>query len=112
MNFLQNYVNVYTTKKEGIEKFNIVTKKVQLNFYEGDYDLVRHPDDSGKKLEFKWTGPMRIVGAVHPLVFLVEHILTKKTEKVHSARMIKYDGLKNGDEVPSSVLNYNNRSDA
>lgn len=99
-------------RRQVIERHNKATNIVQPNFSPGDYVLVRVANNSGHKLSFKWRGPRKVLAAVNPLVFLVESLGSGKKEKIHCARMRKYSGLLDGQEVPENVLDLANRCDS
>lgn len=75
-------------RKKSIDIHNKRTNVQPVSFCTGDYVLMRvaQPTKS-HKLSFKWIGPRRIVEVKSDLAFVVEDLLSKKSEVVHARRL-------------------------
>lgn len=104
--------SVSTRRDKAVEKHNRATNIVTPSFSIGDFVLVRQATDRGHKLRFKWFGPCRITAVHGPLVYGVTSLSTRGTQRVHAARLIKYNDSLNGAEVPQEVINLADNSES
>lgn len=98
-------------RKRAIEAHNRATHLVTPRFEVGDFVVVRQAERVRHKLSFKWAGPKRITGTLSPLVYLVERLDGTRRERVHCARLAKYDSNLDGSDVPTDVLQLADRSE-
>lgn len=77
-------------RKRQVELHNRRKNMQPLNISVGDFVLVRRAVSAGHKLNFKWTGPRRVITAKSELVFEVEDLLQRKSEAVHARHRILY----------------------
>lgn len=99
-------------RQRAIDAHNKATNLQQPNFTVGDFVLVRRREKTAHKLQFKWCGPRRIVATASPLVYVVEKLGSKSTERVHAARLFKYAAQLDGETVPNSILELADRTEA
>ena len=91
-------------RKRKTDYHNAKTNVKKLNLSVGDFVLVRRPQEKGHKLRFVRTGPRRVVEVKSPMVCVVEELLSKKRDTVHSRRLVLYRADMDGKEV-SEALN-------
>ena len=89
-----------------IQYHNAKTNVKPLNLRQGDFVLVRRPQEKGHKLQFLWTGPRRVAEVKSPSVYVLEDLLTKKRETVHARRIILYRADMDGQEVSDELLEH------
>lgn len=98
-------------RERAIANHNKATNILTASFVVGDYVLVRRARDRGHKLRFMWFGPCQVTGVLSPLVYDIKSFATGKTERVHCARLLKYDDSLLGQDVPQDVLDLADRTE-
>lgn len=78
-------------REQAITKQNAATNIISPAFAVGYFVLVRRANDRGHKLHFKWFGHWRISAVHRRLVHSFTSLSSNKTERVHCARLLKYD---------------------
>lgn len=78
---------LYRSIRNQKKAINIVTH----SFTVGYFSIVRHATNRGHKLTFKWRGFCRVTAAYRQLVYGVISLSSGKTERIHCARLLKYD---------------------
>lgn len=99
-------------REQAVAKHNLSTNIVLPSFNVGDFVVVRRASDRGHKLRFKWFGPLRITAVHSPLVYSVTSLSNGKTERVHCARILKYDDSLQGSTVPQEMIDIALRTEA
>lgn len=114
LNALHKDVHGLVTKRrdQAIAKHNTKTNIVSPSFSVGDFVLVRQASDRGHKLRFKWFGPCRVTAIHGPLVYSVTTLSDSKTDRVHAARLLKYDDALQGKEVPQAMLDLADKTES
>lgn len=84
----------------------------QPNFSVGDLVLVRRRAKTTHKLQSNLCVPGRIIATPSPLVYIVELLGTRVTERVHFDRQIEYAAVQDGQVVPDSIVKLANRTEA
>lgn len=94
------------SRKKQREIHSAKTNVHPVQFHVGDFVLIKSSRGTQHKLQPKWIGPRRIVSCESPMVFTVQNIITKETEKCHARRMIHYMSKREGTEVNEKLLSY------
>lgn len=100
---------ISNTRMKAINAHNRATNIVKPNFQLGDFVLVRRRSKTTHKLQFHWTGPRRIISVESPLVYIVQHLNSPKTERVHCARLRYYSAAIDNDILPQEILDLASR---
>lgn len=88
-----------------IDEHNRATNIVWPKFSIRGLVVVCEPELPSHKLGFSWPGPQRVIGTKSSAVLVVEDLITKKVDNMHTARVRKYFGSLDGRPVPDDVLN-------
>lgn len=76
----------------------------------GDFVLLRSAQDSGSKLHFRWFGPCRVTAVHSPLVYSITPLRGGRTERIHSAHLIRYQDSRHEKEVRQETLDLADRT--
>lgn len=89
-------------REQSIRKRDTATNILAPSFAIGDFILVRRAVDNGHKLRFRWFGPCRISAVHNALVYSMTTLSNLRTERVHAARLIKYNDSLHGTRTAAS----------
>lgn len=102
--------SVSIRREKSIAAHNKSTNIQNQSFAVGDFVLVRRARDRVPKLHFKWYGPCRITAVYSSLVYGVTSLRGGKTERIHSARLTKYQDSLLEKPVPQETLDLADRT--
>lgn len=103
---MQKNVKVLAIKRREnvIMKLNEATSILSTFFAVGEFVLVHQAVDRFHKLPFSWIGLFRITAIHDPLFYSITSLSDSNSERVHTARLIKYVESLNGTEVLHALL--------
>lgn len=103
---------VTKARQKQINTHNKRTNIIEPSFHVGDFVVVRRAQGKGHKLNFRWTGPRRIIKVYSDLIYDVEKITDRSVEKVHCARLRLYRHNLEDTPVSKELLDLADRSEA
>lgn len=99
-------------RQDAIYKHNKATNIVAPSFDVGDVVLVRRATDRSHKLRFNWFGPRRVTAVSSSLFYTILSLSDDKHDRIHCARLLKYDDSLQGKEIPQDMIDLADRTEA